>query len=380
MTELLPLDRFEIHTGMLIGPGRTPAPPVPAKDADVHKVLDDLLLSAVRRPPCHVSFSGGRDSSVILAAATRVARREGLPDPVPLTARYPWHPGTHENEWQEMVVDHLRLSDWKIFELTTELDALGELATGLLRRHGVYLPGPAHSMAAFARRCGEGSLLTGTGGDEVLEAWGYRRRPLRQLVAARPRRRIVKRLAFEALPAVARKRLEARDAAPMMAGWMRPAARRWVAKMWRADHWWDDITWRRRLISMLGFRSYEVTRTTLDRFARDEGVDLVEPFFDPRFVHALARSAPRMGYSTRTEAMTALFAGLLPPEVERRRTKAVFNAVMAGPGARAFAESWDGSGVDDELVDPELLRAEWLKETPDGRTFTALQQAWLDAQ
>lgn len=366
---------------MLLGARRTPPhAAAPAGSQNVHEVLDELLLDGLTRQPCHVSFSGGRDSSVVLAAATRVARREGLPDPIPLTARYPWHPATDETAWQERVVDHLGLSTWTVFDVTTELDVLGETAMPLLRRHGVYLPTPAHSMALFTRRVGSGSLVTGTGGDEVLSPSGHRRPSLRELVAPHRPRRTVRRIAFESLPAVARNRIAVYRAQPAMVSWLRPAARLAVERAWRADPFWQDLTWRSALVAMLDIRSYEVTRATLETFARAEGVHLVEPFFDPRFVRAFARFGPRMGYATRTEAVQALFGGILPAEVLARSTKAVFNTVLAGPRARAFAERWDGSGLAEDLVDPEALRAEWLRESPDVRTLAPLQLAWLNAQ
>ena len=40
--------------------------------------MERALLAPLRRGPCLVSFSGGRDSSAVLAVATAVARREGL--------------------------------------------------------------------------------------------------------------------------------------------------------------------------------------------------------------------------------------------------------------------------------------------------------------
>jgi hypothetical protein len=42
------------------------------------------ILPALRRTPCLVSFSGGRDSSSVLGAATRAGRRQGLSLPVPI--------------------------------------------------------------------------------------------------------------------------------------------------------------------------------------------------------------------------------------------------------------------------------------------------------
>ena len=54
------------------------------------------MLRALRRPPCLVSFSGGLDSSALLAVATAVARREGLDDPVPATLVVPGSPESDE--------------------------------------------------------------------------------------------------------------------------------------------------------------------------------------------------------------------------------------------------------------------------------------------
>ena len=51
--------------------------------------LEAVVLRALLRPPCLVSFSGGRDSSLVLAIASDVARRHGLPLPVPATNRFP---------------------------------------------------------------------------------------------------------------------------------------------------------------------------------------------------------------------------------------------------------------------------------------------------
>jgi hypothetical protein len=54
--------------------------------------------------------------------------------------------------------------------------------------------------------------------------------------------------------------------------------------------------------------------------------------------------------------------------------------VAWGPGARAFASSWDGRGLDEALVDPVRLREEWLAPRPNARSITSLHQAWLASQ
>src|SRR5579884_3063930 len=55
----------------------------------LYAALESVLVAALSRPPCAVSFSGGRDSSAVLALATDAARRHGLELPVPVTMRFP---------------------------------------------------------------------------------------------------------------------------------------------------------------------------------------------------------------------------------------------------------------------------------------------------
>src|SRR5215210_4265482 len=180
-TALPVLDPLEIASGIIAGPRRTALPPPPQPDLTgaPREVLEALLVEPLSNPPCHVAFSGGRDSSAVLAVATLVARRHGLPDPVPLTARLEAHPRTWETEWQELTIRHLGLSDWEHVPITSQMDALGPVATEALRRHGLYWPSQAHSMLVFSRHAGSGWLLTGGGGDEVFTSWSNQRTPLR---------------------------------------------------------------------------------------------------------------------------------------------------------------------------------------------------------
>jgi asparagine synthase (glutamine-hydrolysing) len=78
--------------------------------------------------------------------------------------------------------------------------------------------------------------------------------------------------------------------------------------------------------------------------------------------------------------MNALARDLLPADVVGRESKAYFNRVFFADESRAFAAEWSGRGLDEELVDSEMLRREWLSDVPDIRTALLLQSAWLSDQ
>lgn len=375
------LDPLEVHSGMVMGARRSPSPSAAgaaSSPGPPREVLEALLLPALSEPPCHVAFSGGRDSSVVLAAATEIARRHGLPDPVPLTWTFE-DPESGEVKWQERTMGHLGLQEWRRVEITGELDALGELPTSAMRRHGLYWPVMAHSTVHFSRILGgKGSLVTGGGGDELFSAWYWRRYRARETLAYRPLPRAAKWTAYYTLPVPVRQRLKA-SYVPLRLPWLRPAAEDELNARYReglrgARTWQDDVE---RLIDG---RYLELLRAALDTFAADEGIRLVEPFYDPRFMRAVAPHVPRTGFASRGLALEAFFSDLLPRDVLHRSTKAHFTSSLWGPRSRAFIEAWDGSGVDDAVVDPERLHAEWRRPRPDIRAATALQAAWLAAQ
>ncbi|MDQ6838789.1 MAG: asparagine synthase-related protein, partial [Actinomycetota bacterium] len=149
--------------------------------------LECLVTRALRRPPCLVSFSGGRDSSTVLAVAAAVARSQGLPLPIPATNRFPQVPATDERAWQEQVIRHLALDDWVRLDHTDELDLIGPYARRVLDSHGVIWPINAHFHAPLAQAASGGSLLTGFGGDEVFSPGRWSRTALVARGRLRPR-------------------------------------------------------------------------------------------------------------------------------------------------------------------------------------------------
>ena len=371
------LEPLEIHSGIVFGRRRSPHDermeydPVP-----VHQALEELIRPALEAAPCMVAFSGGRDSSAILAFATDVARRNALPDPVPLTFRYREHPRTWETEWQELVVQHLGVRDWKIVDVHAEFDVLGPMARSALRRHGLYWPPNYHTSIPLLEAARGGSLLTGNGGDEAfLAVVKARTMTPTQVLRAMPPHRALMVLLVNSLPL--RWKILAHYHHGLRFRWLRPRARREVHRRF-VDSSIQRQTGDRHSLQLLADSRYrELQKAVKSAFSRDAGVNLLEPFFEPLFLRALRAETPESGFPNRTAAMEHFFDRFLPRAVTQRTTKAVFTESFWGPDSRAFAEEWDGAGLDPSMIYVERLRNEWLRPKPDMRSATAIQAAWL---
>ncbi|HET9333679.1 MAG TPA: asparagine synthase-related protein [Gemmatimonadota bacterium] len=355
-----------------------PVPRIESGGASPRTTLERLLLPALERPPCWVAFSGGRDSSAILAAATRIAREHGLEDPVPLTLRFALHPRTSETDWQELVVRHLGIGRWEIVPITSELEALGPVAAPALRRHGLYWPPNAHTLARLFQAASGGALITGNGGDEIFTPRATKRPSLAEFARARPRWKAFQYGAYALLPRSLKIRVWTHRT--LRLPWLRPTALREVRRLYAKRFRDRPTSWRDGATNLLASRYVELTLSTFEALARDAGMRLVQPFYDPLFLGAVADVAPRNGFPGRAAAMRELFGDLLPHRSIERSTKASFTEVFYGPACRVFAESWDGTGLDTTLVDPDGLRREWSKPRPDFRSLSPLQAAWLAAQ
>lgn len=362
---------------MVFGRRRTPAPEVERRPGEGPRAtLERILIEALRRPPCVVAFSGGRDSSAILAETVRVARAHGLEDPVACTLRFGDAPRAGEEEWQELVVRHLGIAEWNRLEVGEELDALGPIALDVLRRHGVHWPPNVHTFQPLFEVAAGGSLVTGNGGDEIFTPWAGHRVALMRRGRALPRRDDLRPLARALLPRPLLVRLSMRRGG-MRLPWLTPEGARELSRAY-AESWAGiERSWAEALADYLESRYLELGLAITGAMAREAGVALVEPFFDGRYVLAVAADAPAEGYSSREDAMARHFGDLLPPRLIGRSTKAVFTEVFSGPETRRFAQTWTGSGVDRSLVEPDALRAAWLAPVPDLRSLVPLQAAWL---
>jgi len=375
-----PLTALEVATGIVFGTVRkASAPPPPRPVESPLAALERACLPALRRPPCLVSFSGGRDSSLVLAAAARVARREGLPPPIPATNRFPAVDGTDESQWQELLVGHLGLDDWHRLSFTHELETVGPVARRVLRRHGLLWPFNAHFHAPLLDAAKGGSLLTGIGGDEVFGESRWARAKAVVTCRVWPRPRDLPRLALLASPFAMRRAVLARR--PSVAfPWLSVEGQRRFARLWAADDASEPRRLAQRLRRLQSLRALRVGLRSLDLIAADSGATIAHPLATAEFGAAVAAATRRRGFEDRTLAMQTQFGDLLPPALLSRSTKACFDGAFWGAESRALAASWNGAGADLSLVDPHALRAVWSQPEPDAHTYLLLQAAWLEGR
>jgi asparagine synthase (glutamine-hydrolysing) len=326
-----------------------------------------------------VSFSGGRDSSAVLAVAVAAARRSGVDDPIPITLRFPSVPSTDETGWQERVIGHLGVRTWEIVEIGDELDLLGPIAQNVLERHGLLWPPNAYFHQPMFERAAGGTFLTGLDGDGLFGGWRWRRAQavLHRRVAVEPRD--LGRVGLALAPAPVRRRGPVVGHAPM-APWLRRAAQRELTALVRDRMAAEPRRWDRRVEWYRHHRYLHVSAHSLACLATDHEVTMLHPLLDADFLAALGRVGGSAGFADRTAAMRAVFAADLPEDVLARSTKGEFGRALWRGEARAFAERWDGTGLDLELIDAAALRDMWLAENPLFGSMLPLHQAWLESQ
>lgn len=326
-----------------------------------------------------MGFSGGKDSAAVLAVATRLARREGLRPPVPISMRFGASPESDESGWQERVVAHLQLDDWEQIELPPdEFDWIGPVARRVLGKHGVLFPPSTHWLGPMLQAASGGALLTGFGGDALFARWPWANSQRERRVA---KRTLANGLMLAYSTAPHRLRVAALSPKrPWMPDWewLLPGAKREAERLWVDDRAAEPAHWARRTEWLIGARSRLATLSSIEEIAGRAGVEPVHPLLDPRFLASIAALGGRRGLGDRGTAMAQVFGGLLPAEVLSRHTKATFVSVFwAGP-SREFASRWDGNGVPAGLVDCERLRNVWLR--PGYKSFYCaplIQAAWL---
>jgi hypothetical protein len=363
------LDSLEIAWGTTLGlEPRTLALPR-SRRATGRAVLEAAVLRALQHAPCAVAFSGGRDSSAVLALALHVARREGLPPPIALTRRFAGR-DADESAWQERVIRHVGPVEWQRTESgPDDADLVGPSARLVAARHGVLFPANAYLLVPLLEASSGGALLTGVGGDEVLDSPAA---DLLQLLALRraPRRRELRDLTR----VLAGRRASLTVGAPLDGRtWLQPSAWEEAIARTRAAEASYPLLWNRALRRWPSDRYHRALSSTLALLAADHKVVLVNPFLEPTSLVALAAEGGFAGFRSRAKALQRLVGDLLPEAVMTRTSKATFGQPLFGVHFRAFCDRWAGDGVDLELVDAERLRVAWDSPTPDFRSALLLQ-------
>ena len=372
---------LEIAAGWVAGAVDASLPPEPSTKSDPLEVLIEVVLPSLSKPPCFVMFSGGRDSSAVLAVATLAARREGLPLPIPLTDVFPDLPDADETSWQEQVLRHLRLDEWERMEFRDEIDVIGPVATRGLVEHGLTWPASFHTRTMLFERTRGGAVLTGNGGDEVFGP--HRIAPVTRKLSRRvPGDAAPMSDVVDALSPKAIRRVRARRSMPDDLGrpWLTPAAIAAQRQIELRDVVALPLSWKTSVRRLHNRRGWQVSKANFDQLSATYEVQYRHPLLDPAFLVAFAAHGGHHGYISRTYAMRSIFEGLLPESVIRRTTKASFNGAMVNRHSLQFAQNWSGTGVDTALVDPEALREEWCSTFPHGGSLLLLQAAWLASQ
>lgn len=344
-------------------------------EVTLQRVVRDLVGDA----RCFVSFSGGQDSSAVLAIATQMARDGGLPLPIPITLRFPGHRDADEDAWQERVVRHLKLPDWERLEVGGELEVLGSIAREAAGTFGLLWPANAHFHVPIFRAARGGVVLTGIDGDALFGDWRWYWAQQVLHGRQRPRPRDVLRVGLALSPTWVRRVILSRRSAGVPP-WLRPDASKAVAAALAVDAAGEPPRWDRRMVWLARRRYLAVATHSLQLLAVAAGARAAHPMVDERFLRSLALHRRRIGYASRQEAMQDLFGKSLPAEVLRRRTKAEFTAPLWGEETRAWAGAWSGDGVDTDLIDTEILRDAWASTFPPLASATVLQATWLSQQ
>lgn len=371
----LGLTELEVASGVVLDPTLR-NPHISDATESPLEVLAKLCQELLSKAPCVVAFSGGRDSSALLATLTVEARRHGLQEPVAITSRWTDDPASREDEWQQHVIDEIQLKDWEIINPGDDLDLLGPVATSALSRIGLMWPAPSYALLPLMERARGGVLVTGEGGDEVFGLWPYSA-PWEMLSGKRSfNLRAIGALGIGLGPKFVREKYWSKKHAPYQK-WLRPGAMEIQAQRMAADSAVESAYWARYLRGVLTHRSAQAGNATSSRLASSVGASFSAPFLDSRFISALGRIAPVLGMGNRSSIMTRVFGEILDPPILTRVTKATFGGVFWGRASRDFAAQWDGTGVDSELVDEDMLRSAWLSDLPLYGAALPLHAAWL---
>lgn len=369
-----PLTDLEVACNRVFGVREDPVL-LPEHPPPLAEAVDAVLLDALQHSPCLVSFSGGRDSSVLLCRAVHLARREGLPLPVPATLLFPGDPYAEETEWQELVIGHLGLSDWERLVMQPgELSILGPIAADFQRRHGPVWPANMHMQIPLARMARGGLVITGFDGDGLFGQWPYEgvwrglRRPSRELL------RHKRHLLGMAAPAGVRRRLLRPLAEAQLAWlpWLTAGALAEAARVFVTELAAEPAGWRRHVKWWLNRAVMGRVAWGYARIEDDTGARFCHPFVNPAVVAATAALGTGVAARGRGHLLGLVADGTAPPGVLGRATKAHFSLPMMEGIDPVLAEQADNS-----CVDSVALLGAWSEPLLRWGTSALVVNGWL---
>jgi hypothetical protein len=363
------LTAYETAVGHVFGLEPSVPKSVPSR-RETLEVLGDALEPHLAAGPCLVWQTGDDGGALGLRSAVRRARREGLPDPIPLTLVT--DPAAGDDEHVRAVVDALGLQDWVRVDATDGLDLLGPDAQAALLRHGVRYPSIGHVVAPAARAAAGGTLVDCHGLRELWDFW--RGAPARWLLAGvRRDRRTAAAAAVALAPKPVRRRALAAQARAFVPDHVKPPVRDWLFDSFAEERVSMPLSASGAVRQLHRRRCLWETARTFSSVGADHGATVVYFFMDPAVAGALACAAGRLGWPS-----PAALVAELAPELPARRTPAPRtprDPFWAGPESTEFIERWDGTGLDETLVHPERVRDAWRRR--DARASLLLQAAWL---
>jgi asparagine synthase (glutamine-hydrolysing) len=383
----LGLTELDIAYGAALGTHEMPPPPPTAFSSPI-AAFEAAMLDAVTRPPCVVLFSGGRDSSAVLAVATRVARSVGAPDPLPVSVIFNADEAAEESEWQELAIRHLGINEWMRVPVDTELDLLGSRAQRILNKHGLLYPAHVNLYDLGLEHARSGSLLSGLHGDGLFTPRANMERVRSVLYRReRPSTRDLLRVGLSLSPHWIRDAVWKRRAASRTPQWVGGAEASALQSRITEMQATQPRDWRQSVARMAEGRGGALSKRSIQLIADEHQALYSAPIGDPGFVAALGRLGGRAGFRSRTEVMERVFGEELPQALLERRSKARFRWSYWGPAAARFAVEWDGSGLPPS-IDAEQLRSTWIQLTDRnaslppfaGLAALPLHAAWLSGR
>jgi hypothetical protein len=363
------LSDFELTVGMVFGlePGGPRAVPI---ERDPIDTLGDVLEPHLRSGSCVVWQTGDEGGAIALACAVRRARREGLPDPLPLSLVT--RPGAGDDPYVRSVVDALGLDDWMRVDVAGQLGLLGRDAREGLLRHGIRYPCVAHVVAPAARAASGGTLVDCHGLREVWDFW--RGAAIRRLsLSRRPTRRELTRAAVALAPRAIRRRAAEAAMRSLRLDHLREPVLDWLRGRFVEEAFTMPLRASSAALRLYQRRCLWETARTFSSVGEDNGAHVIHFFMDPRVVGALADTSGWRGWPSSGAMLAALV-----PEIPARTTPAPgtpSEPFWQGAETESFIAGWDGSGLDERLVDPPLVREAWRRK--DTRAGMLLQAAWL---